>query len=341
MRIQLQRLPVGGGRSRQVSLTLERRAEQALRLRRFRSKLDGTPELRRGLFELASIERGPPVRNVEQRVLGAIAGGDELASFLELRRAFLLAARPHEREPQLVVRLAALRLELHGVLQRRDRFRRLPVLQQRLAEREVRPREVGSHLDHLLEVLDFLPGPVSGTGPVGHSKIEEGLHRSGRQPDRLLQLLDRRLGIGRRQRRSEVRAGFRVVGRKAHCFTQRGNALLVVPGLNEHESEVVVCFGVVRTYADRCAKSRHHLVAACTLPPEHEPEHVVRFGRLRMLGTRSERLPKRGDGRIPRWRRRHRRGDVQPGFELPKTLFQIPLPQEGDAEIDVSGRHRG
>ena len=111
-------------------MTLERRAEQALRLRRVRSKLGGTPELRRGLFDIASIERGPPVRDVEQRVLGAIAGGDELASFLELRRAFLLAARPHEREPQLVVRLAALRLELHGVLQRRDRFRRLPVLQQ-------------------------------------------------------------------------------------------------------------------------------------------------------------------------------------------------------------------
>ena len=282
VRIQLQRLPIGGGRSGEVSLTLERRAEQALRLRRFRSKLDRAPELRRRLFEIAAIERGPPVRDIEQRVLGAIAGGDELASSLELRRAFLLAARPHERQPQLVVRLAALRLELHGVLQRRDRFGRLPVLQQRLAEREMRPREVGSHLDHLLEVLDFLPGPVSGTGAVGHCKVEEGLHRSGRQPDRLLQLLDRRLGIGRRQRCAEVRAGFRVGWRKANRFTQRGNALLVVPGLNEHESEVVVCFGVVRTDADRCAKSRHHLVGRCTLPSEHEPEHVVRFGRLRI-----------------------------------------------------------
>ena len=113
----------------------------------------------------------------------------------------------------------------------------------------MRPREVGSHLDHLLEVLDFLPGPVRGTCAVRHRKVEEGLHRSGRQPDRLFQLLDRRLGIGRRQRRAEVRAGFRVVGRKAHRFTQRGNALLVVPGLNEHESKVVVCFGVVRTDA--------------------------------------------------------------------------------------------
>ena len=147
----------------------------------------------------------------------------------------------------------------------------------------MRPREVGSHLDHLLEVLDFLPGPVSGTGPVGHCKVEEGLHRSGRQPDRLLQLLDRRLAIGRRQRRAEVRAGFRVGWREANRFTQRGNAFLVVPGLNEHESEVVVCFGVVRTDADRRAKSRHHIVARCTLPSEHEPEHVVRFGRLRLL----------------------------------------------------------
>ena len=344
LRIQLQRLAIRGGRSRHVSLTLERRAEQALRLRRFRLELGGTPELRRGLFEIAPVERGPPVGDVEQRVLGAIASGHELASSLELRRAFLPAARPHERQPQLVVRLGAhraLRLELHGVLQRGDRFGRLPVLQERLAQREVRPREVGSHLDHLPEVLDFLLGPVSGTGPVGHSKIEESLHRSGRQPDRLLQLLDRRLGIGRRQRRSEVRAGFRVGWRKADRFTQRGYALLVVPGLNEHESKVVVCFGVVRTDADRCSKRRNHILGACTLPSEHEPEHVLRFGHLRMLGTRSERLTKRGDRRIPRWRGRHRHGHVQPGFELPKTLFQMALPQERDAEIDVSGRHRG
>ena len=159
---------------------LERRVEQALRLRRFRSKLERAPELRR-----AASSRSPrssaasPVRDVEQRVLGAIAGGDELAPFFELRRAFLLAARPHEREPELVVGLAALRLEPHGVLQRRHRVGRLAVLQQRLAEREVRPREVGSHLDHLLEVLDFLRWPVSGTGPVGHGKVEEGLHRVG------------------------------------------------------------------------------------------------------------------------------------------------------------------
>ena len=104
----------------------------------------------------------------------------------------------------------------------------LPVLQQRLAEREVGPREVGRQLDHLLEVLDLLRRPVSGTGAVGHRQVEQRLHRSGRQPDRLLQLLDRRLGIGRRQRRAEVRAGFRVGRREANRFTQRGNALLVL-----------------------------------------------------------------------------------------------------------------
>ena len=339
MRTQRQRLLVGSGRSRDVALTLQRRAEQTLWFRRLRSQLAGTPELRDGLVEILAFERGSPVRDVEQRVLGAIVGGDEVTPLLQLRRGFLLAARPHERQPQLVVRLAAFRRELHGVLQRRDRVGRLALLQQRLAERQVGTREVGRQLDHLFEVLDLLLRPVSRTGAVGHRQVEQRLHRSGRQPERLLQLLDARLGIGRRQRRAEVRAGFRVRRREANRFTKRRNAFLVLARLNEHQSQVVVGFGVVRANADGGAERRQHVIAGGALPSEHEPEQVLRLVRLRPLGTGRDGLTERGNRRIPVGRRRHRHGNVQPGFELTETLLQIPGAQEDDREIDVGGRH--
>src|SRR5688572_24625323 len=57
---------------------LEGKAEQALRLRRFRTELRGAAELRDGFFEIAAIQRGASVRDIEHRVLRAIAGGDEL-----------------------------------------------------------------------------------------------------------------------------------------------------------------------------------------------------------------------------------------------------------------------
>ena len=46
-----------------------------------------------------------------------------------------------ERQPELIVGFAALRLEPRGFLERRDRVGHLAVPKERLAERQVSPRE--------------------------------------------------------------------------------------------------------------------------------------------------------------------------------------------------------
>ena len=141
-------------------------------------------------------QRGPPIRDVEQRVLGAIAGGDEGAACLicaapsSLRPA-LTSASPAGSSPRRLPARAC------RVLQRRDRFGRLPVLQRAPCRARGAPAGSREPSQSLSRGARLLPGPVSGTGPVGHCKVEEGLHRSGREPDRLLQLLDRRFDIGR------------------------------------------------------------------------------------------------------------------------------------------------
>ena len=97
--------------------------------------------------------------------------------------------------------------------------------------------------------------------------------------------------------------------------------------------------GVVRANADGGTERRQHVIAGGAFPSEHQPEQVLRLVRLRPLGAGRDGLTERGNGRIPVGRRRHRRGNVQPGFELTETLLQIPGAQEDDREIDVGGRH--
>ena len=91
------------------------------------------------------------------------SAADELAALLQLGGGFILPSRARQRQAKLIVRLAARRLQPRRLLQRGDRFGNLAVLQQRLAEREVGPRERRVELDHLLAAARS-PSPVRALG---------------------------------------------------------------------------------------------------------------------------------------------------------------------------------
>ena len=78
-----------------------------------------------------------------------------------------LRPRACEREAELIVGLAARRLQPCGLLQCRDRVRHFAILKQRLAEREVRPGKRGREVDHLSQLFDLLRRAVGRTRPVG------------------------------------------------------------------------------------------------------------------------------------------------------------------------------
>ena len=127
----------------------------------------------------------------------------------------------------------------------------------------------------------------------------------------------------------------RVVRLEAHRLAERGDAPVVVAGLDEHETEVVVGFGEVGPEPDGFAELGRHLAAVGALAAEQEAEHVA--------------APRRGPGsrRAPCGGRRSRtsqsgagtpgRGEVQPGLELSQRLVEIARPQVGDAEVHVDG----
>ena len=64
---------------------------------------------------------------------------------------------------------------------------------------------------------------------------------------------------------------------EAHRLAQRGDAVLIVTGLNENQTKIVAGFGVIGTQPDRVAKRRCDLVAARAGAAEESAEHVVRF----------------------------------------------------------------
>ena len=84
-----------------------------------------------------------------------------------------------------------------------------------------------------------------------------------------------------------------------------------------------------------------HLLAARALPTEHEPEHVVRLGRLRLLGTRT-----RAPAGARRWPHPSRAaaapatGTFSPASSCPRPFSSFPARRKTTAEIDVGGRHR-
>ena len=75
------------------------------------------------------------------------------------------ASGARQREAKLIVRLAAVWLQPCGFLQALDGVGRLAVLEQRLAERQVGPRERRLELDHLAQLFDLFAGPGAGLAP--------------------------------------------------------------------------------------------------------------------------------------------------------------------------------
>ena len=163
-RIQLRRPSRRQRGAFRVSLLLEDLPERALRLRRVGPQLDrhaGTWPPRRSRSPLSSAAR--PSATSRLAFWSRSSAATSSRPFWSSGRGFLLAAGPGQRQAQLIVRLPALRLEPRRLLELVDRFRDLAVPKQRLAERQVGPRERRGELDHLAELLDLLR-PARGRG---------------------------------------------------------------------------------------------------------------------------------------------------------------------------------
>ena len=98
-------------------------------------------QLRGRALEVALLERGAALQDVQGRGLVAVVGGHEVAALLQLRRGFLLAAGAGQRQAELIARLSALGGETRRLLELLHRFRDLALPQERLAERHAGPGE--------------------------------------------------------------------------------------------------------------------------------------------------------------------------------------------------------
>ena len=134
-------------------------------------------ELGGRLVQGASLQRRPPFRDIQAGILGPIVSRDQLASLQERRRRFLFPAGARQREPELVVRFPALRLQPRRFLQLGDRVGHVAVTQLRLAEREMRPRERGRQLDDFSQLRDLLRQALGRAGAVGDRQVELGVQR--------------------------------------------------------------------------------------------------------------------------------------------------------------------
>ena len=181
------------------------------------------------------------------------------------------------------MRLAAGRIEPDGFLQLGDRVGHGPDLEERLAEREVGPGERRRQVDHLPQLLDLFRRSARRAGTVGRREIELCCDGARRERHGFFELANRGLGIGWRQRRSEIGARLRVVWIETHGLAQRRDARLIVTRLNENEAEIVGRLGVVRTEAKRFAERGADVVAARASAAEQPAEQIVR---LRSLAIR-------------------------------------------------------
>ena len=163
-RVQLRGLAIRGDGAGRVALGFERRAEEALRLGGLRAQPDGALEPADRAVVLAARQRRASFGEIERAALIAILGRHQLAALGERGGGLVLAPGAGQRQPELIVRLAARRLQPHRFLQRLDRRRHLAALQQRLAERDVRARERRLELQNLAELDDrLLAGRGSGS----------------------------------------------------------------------------------------------------------------------------------------------------------------------------------
>ena len=186
------------------------------------------PEPGCGERQITVLERGTPFSHIEVRILGAVVRGHQIAARAERCRGFLLSSCTSQRQAELVVRVAAFRLEPRRLGELVNRFGDLAGLQQRFAEREVSAPKRRRERDHLAQMLDFLCGAAVRAGAVGHGQIELRFHRAGRQRDRLLQLANGGIGVDRRERGAEVGPGLRILRSEPHRFAQGGDPRFVL-----------------------------------------------------------------------------------------------------------------
>ena len=138
----------------------------------------------------------------------------------------------------------------------------------------------------------------------GDANDREGLEALIRRGDidTVLTVFPDGLGrIARGERGAQVRVCVRVIRSDANRLSQRGNASVVVTGLDEHESEIVVSFGVIGAETNRFAELCGDTSGGRAGAPEHEPQDVVGVRPRRCFG---ERLAKGGNGDCPvrfRW----------------------------------------
>ncbi len=105
-------------------------------------KLDGMTKFGGGLVEIALLESFSAFRNIEVGILRTIVRGREFPAFFEFCGSLIFASCSREREPELVVGLATLRIEPGGFLEFLDGFGHFAVPQNRLAQGQVRARKV-------------------------------------------------------------------------------------------------------------------------------------------------------------------------------------------------------
>ena len=122
---------------------------------------------------------------------------------------------------------------------------------------------------------------MSRCSAVGDTKIEVRFDRCGRQANRLLELADSFLGVGRRQRGAEVRARIGVIRADANGLAQRGNTSLIVTGLDQDEAQIVVGLGEIGMELECLTKRVGDFGVVGAIPAEHQPEHVLRLSEQR------------------------------------------------------------
>ena len=87
-----------------------------------------------------------------------------------------------------------------------------------------------------------------------------------------------------------------IIWAEADGFTEGCEPWLVLIGLGQHESEIVLGFGKVRAQTNCLAELRGDFAVACTLSAKQEAKHVMR---LRLIGMCGQRFAEIGDGGIP------------------------------------------
>ncbi len=86
------------------------------------------PKLGGSLIQIAFVERGAALGNVQVDILVAVVSEGKFTALLEFSRRLILASRPRQRQPQLIVGLATLRVEARRLLELGDRFRHFSIL---------------------------------------------------------------------------------------------------------------------------------------------------------------------------------------------------------------------